>query len=615
MQKSLIAKEFQGEAVEDVFRVFGEGHKNALLVAATGAGKTIMGLMVVDRFLREKPDGRVLWLAHTVELVGKQPGEKIDDFFPALWGKTGTVMAAKNDVHAQIIFGSNPTLGNKDEKRIAELVEAGPIDLLVYDECHHAAADRNKAVIDYLRMACPDMLHLGMTATPIRSDEKDLGAIYDTEAYGKPNQRLTLARMVKLGELVPPRWLAVQTAISIQGVSKTRNALGEPTFNGAQLANVFEVDNCLDLVVETHLKYAAGRQAICFNVSVAGAALQADKFNKAGIKAAFIEANTPKEERRRVLSEYERGDLEVICNVGVLTEGYDAPRCSVIHNVAPTLSDSAYLQKIGRGLRKVAWLPWKTDCIIFDYMPKEARDLTFLGKVLGAKVKLRVIEDPDKEPGEILDGFTYDGKNVNWMSGSAHDLVTRVLDYLDMSPLQWVGQRTSWLTLSIGEGEDGVDRTLAISPPDRDGWRLYGIAKFPDKNAEPKKGKDGKMRFPYKTIVKMLLESEDFKEITDRAEQSVAEHGSSILTRKKQVHWRKVPVSEGQLRSFSFLVRDCRTCGDASDLIGRYMALSALSRAGILTKKEVEQHTAAVSKHMFFEPGERPAPQLPHILN
>lgn len=599
--KKLVSKSFQVEAVEDVFRVFNEGHKNTLLVAATGAGKTIMGLMVIDRYLREHPDARVLWLAHTIELVGKQPTEKIMDFFPDLQLKLGTVMAAKNDVHAQIIFGSNPTLGGKDEKRISELVAAGPIDLLVYDECHHAAAERNKAIIDYLRAACPDMFHLGMTATPIRSDEKDLGAIYDVEAYGKPHQRLTLARMVKLGELVPPRWLAVQTGISIHGVAKTRNSLGEPAFNGVQLANVFEVDNCLDLVVATHKQYALGRQAIAFTVSVEGARVLTDKFNEGGISAAFVHAGTKKDERKKILNDYELGEIEVICNVAVLTEGYDAPRCSVIHNVAPTLSDSAYLQKVGRGLRKVAWIPDKEDCIIFDYMPKDGgRDLTFLGKVLGAKTKLHVIEDPDKEPGEILDGFTFNGKDVKWLSGSPNDLLTSVLDYLNDSPLKWVGQRMSWLTLSIGEGEDGVDRSLAISPPDENGWSLYGIGKYPDTSQEMKETKSGKMRYPTRTIVRLLLESADFKEITDRAEMTVALHGQSILTRKKQANWRKVPVSEGQLRSFSFLVENCRTCGDASDLIGRYMVLNTLAANRIISRDDAKRHTLMVHKNMFM---------------
>jgi len=512
---SVTLRPYQQEAVDSVERDWASGFRSVLGTAATAAGKTIMFLSLLTRVLAGS-DKRGLILAHRKELV-EQPIDRLDTFYADWSMKAGIVMAEQDDCDKQITCATVQTLGS--QVRLDRLLRNGPIDYLITDEAHHSCADTYLALFERLRAANPEMYHLGLTATPQRADERGLAEVYEKESF-----HFGIKELVSDGWLVPPRWLAIKTGISLAGVKTGSNG----DFNGKQLADVFEVDNCFDLVVEAHQQYAAERQALAFVQSVAGAYRLAEKFREAGISAEAADGTTRKSLRADILSKFRAGKTQVLVNVGLYTEGLDVPRVSCIHQVRPTQSDGLYIQMIGRGLRIV---PGKNDCVILDYAPVEYRNIVMLGDVLGSKVrKDAYIRDDDAEPGDAIGGMTFDGQ-VKFMHGSAEELISEKLDYLELTPWSWFSGDNGWLSLGLGEGPDGHSRQMVIAPSDTEGefvmWKVYRPS--------------GSRRW-----VVRRGEQADFGTLGEIGESLADKFGNTTLA-VKSMRWRRQSASAKQL--------------------------------------------------------------------
>jgi len=329
-------REYQIEAIEAVKQDWESGHSDVLVVVGTGGGKTQIFLQLLIDSLGENKRGLIL--AHRQELID-QPLERIEKFWPEWFLRTGVVMAERDEVGKQLVIGSVQTLSQ--QKRLARVLAHGPIDYVVHDEAHHVAARSHMQLLRTLKEVNPNLRHLGVTATPLRSDGDGLAKVYQKVSY-----KAGIRELIKLGFLVPFKALGIQTTISVKGI---KTVAGD--FNQGQLKKVYEVDNAFDLVVASHQQYAADRKAMAFTVSVEGAHRLAEKFNEAGISAAAADGTTSKEERMQILARFRQGKIQVLCNCFLWVEGLDLPEISCIHQVRPTQSDLVYVQMIGRSLR------------------------------------------------------------------------------------------------------------------------------------------------------------------------------------------------------------------------------------------------------------------------
>ena len=533
-------------AVQEAWRHYSD----VLLLVATGGGKTAIFLSLLNQDL--KPGERALILAHRQELV-EQPRDRLLSYYPEWAGRIGVVMAEQADYDRQITVATVQSLAN--EQRLQRLLRSGPIHYLIVDEAHHAVADSYVQVYQSLRAHNPALRHLGVTATPLRTDRIGLGAVYQHVA-GKWGIR----ELVAEGWLVPPRWLAIQTGISIAGVT-VRSCNGDREFSQRQLADVYETANCWELVVASHRRYASGRRALAFTASVEGAYRLAETFTAAGIPAAAADGTTPKGERTAILAAFRRGEIQVLANMNLFTEGLDVPEVSCIHQVRPTQSDLIYTQMIGRALRPV---PGKCDALILDYAPVEARNVVMAGDVLGVKVRKEAYIQDSREPGAVIGGFTYDGK-VRWLNGSPMELISRTLDYMSGSAWQWERDASGWLILGLGRDEDGIDRTLAMSPVS-DVMRLYGVLRT--------------AAVPGNRV--MLLQTGSLEELSTWAEDYAWQHGLRALAGKR-AWWRKQPPTDAQQELAERL--GIRTSGlfrgEVAAAITRVLALRALRMARV----------------------------------
>lgn len=544
-------RDYQQGAIKAVKAAWTQDHPDTLVVLATGGGKTAVFLSLLHETL--KPGQRALIIAHTKELV-EQPRDRLISYYPEWDGKVGVVMAENDQCDAQITVATVQTLAN--EKRLARLLAAGPMDYLIIDEAHHAVADTYVTLYTRLKDANPALKHLGVTATPLRTDGAGLRAVYKHVAF-----KAGIRELVQAGWLVPPRWLAIQTGISLAGVA-TVYSDGGKDFSKKQLADVYETANCFELVVESHRKYADGRRALAFTTSVKGAYDLADEFNRQGIPAAAADGTTPKAERTNILNAFRKGEITVLCNMNLFTEGLDVPEVSCIHQVRPTKSDLVYTQIIGRALRPV---PGKVDALILDYAPVEARNIVMAGDVLGVEAKKEVYLKETAEEGEVIGGFTFDG-NVRWLNGSPMELISRSLDYLGASPWVWDKGEDGWLILPLGVGADQIERTLAMSPIS-DSMTLYLVGKRPDEQyPRAYKAREG-----------------TFEELTMFAEDYASKHGVLVLAQKAKA-WRRQAPTEPQVRFATKLkvFKPGMSRGDVANAITRKLALRTLQHAGYI---------------------------------
>lgn len=540
---------YQRQTIDAIQREWANGVANVLAVLATGGGKTIVFLALIDEILRQEPAARFLIVAHRKELI-EQPAERLAQHWPERAGLVGIVMAEQNQPDRQITIATIQTL--QVERRLTEVLAHGVIDYLIIDEAHHTAADSYLNVIQTLQEVNPQLRHLGVTATPMRAD--DGGLPYDAKPI-----HLGIRELVRDGWLAPPRWLAIQTGISLADVG-LRGSGADRDFVTKELINVYETDNCFDLVAESHNKYAAGRRALAFTASVDGAYRLAERFNDAGIKAIAADGSTSKRERGNILAAFRAGRYDVLCNCALFTEGLDVPEVSCIHQVRPTKSDSLYVQMVGRALRIVAG---KQDALILDYAPQEARNVVMLGDVLGVDAKKEVYVEEGAEEGAVIAGFSFDGA-VKWMTGNPMELISRQLDYLNLSPWQWSkpAGKTGPMVLGLGSADDGIQRTLVMSEPGAEMY-VWLVAQ-----------QSGEWRQTAYLVHTGTLES-----CSEWAEGYAEKRGNVTLARKER-RWRGTQASDGQIKFARRLGvwTPGMSRGDCADAITAKLALDAVNK-------------------------------------
>jgi superfamily II DNA or RNA helicase len=565
-------RDYQQRAIHNVYEQWQSGHHETLLVAATGAGKTQMYLSIGMDALDVDPDARALVIAHRRELI-EQPIERIK-LMNAQWllngsidrPRVGVITQGRCDTDRQLTVA---TVQSMNERRTTELLRHGPITHLITDEAHHVVAGGYLRLRSQLLEANPNLLHLGVTATPMRADGDGLRKVYTSVA-----DRISIADLVRQGWLVKPRWLGVSTAVSLSGV---HTRAGD--YVASELADAVETESMRRLVVQSYQQYAAGRRFIAFTVTVDGAHKLAEAFVEAGLRVKAIDGTTPLEERASILAAYRKGELDGLTNCQVLTEGFDAPGTSCILMCRPTRSDGLYVQCMGRGLRPARGRAEPgEDCLILDFIPADARNIVMAGDVLGIPKEqakaIRELAEDEAEEGAVQVGFTFDGERID-ASGTPLEIVARQIDYLQASTLAWYPPRGTRgsddiLTVGLGRGRDNNERILAVRNE-----QLYGLIRCPQPDDTGRYG-------PWKVH---RIEATD---IYARAEAIAEKWGIEALM-NRGTSWRGRMISEKQASYLARLARGhlklaairLMTAGEAAQAITHYQALDALGRADV----------------------------------
>jgi ATP-dependent helicase IRC3 len=336
---------YQRECLTQLREQYRAGKRRLLVSLPTGTGKTVV-FAEFPRFFAMKR--RLLVLAHREELL-EQAVAKFRAVDPSL--RVGIEQAARRAADAQVVVASVQTL------RGARLAALSPDDfyLVVVDEAHHAVAPSYRAIFEHLGLMEPGTRRMlvGFTATPRRGDRQSLGAVFEDIAFSKG-----LEEMIAAGYLCPIRGWRVTTNVDLDEV-KVRAG----DFVESQLARTVNIAERNDLLYAAYRKLANGRRCVVFCVDIAHAQSVAQTFVGGGVKAAAVWGAMPKEERRAVLARFHEGDLGVVTNCNVLTEGFDEPAVDCILMARPTKSLLLYTQMVGRGTRLASG---KDDLLVID---------------------------------------------------------------------------------------------------------------------------------------------------------------------------------------------------------------------------------------------------------
>ncbi|MCP3972419.1 MAG: DEAD/DEAH box helicase [Rhodobacteraceae bacterium] len=329
-------------------------HGNTLSIASTGFGKTIALSAVVARSI-EGSEAKACILAHRDELTS-QNRTKFGRVAPEI--TTSVVDAGSKDWAGQATFAMVPTL-----TRPSNLAAMPALDLLVIDEAHHAVADSYRRIIDRALNINPDCRIFGVTATPNRGDRKGLREILDNVG-----DQVRLGELIASGHLVPPRSFIIDVGVQDE-LRSVRKTLSD--FDMNEVAGIMNRAPVTDEVIRHWKEKAGDRPTVAFCSTVAHAENVAAAFNDADIAAAVIHGDLDGATRRRILAAYASGEIRVIVNVAVLTEGWDHPPTSCVVLLRPSSYKSTMIQMIGRGLRTVDPEEYpgvvKTDCIVLDF--------------------------------------------------------------------------------------------------------------------------------------------------------------------------------------------------------------------------------------------------------
>ena len=373
-------RNYQINAVNAIFEAW-QKFKSVLVVLPTGCGKTVVFASVIKRLLSDPscarsattecpPPRRTIVLAHREELI-TQARDKITAIVPEAdvqvemadftvadyFGKKADVVVST----VQTQCASCPrsaTTENAQPKRMTKFTPS-EFAAVVIDEAHHATARSYRECIDHYCQN-DNCRVLGVTATPDRADETALGNVFDTVAF-----EYTVTDAIEDGWLVPIRQKLVKVeSLDFSGVSTSAGDL-----NSAELAEVMEDEKNLHGIVAPVLEICKGKRTILFASSVKHAQRISEIINRHSapgvrpdgilsegcrFRADWISGQTPKDKRRDKLEAFKRGKIDILCNVGVLTEGFDDAGVEVVVMARPTKSRALYAQMAGRATRPAA---------------------------------------------------------------------------------------------------------------------------------------------------------------------------------------------------------------------------------------------------------------------
>lgn len=330
-------RDYQNEAVEALRQSYRIGKRRPLLVSPTGSGKTVLFSYMASEAKRR--GNRVIILAHRAELLDQISRTLRQFSVPHGFIAPGYPNEGRHDVQVASVFAL--------ARRIQRIKKP---DLIIIDEAHHAISSSTWGkVIE----AWPEARVLGVTATPCRLSGDGLSDVFDDLVHGP-----SVAELIDLKSLSPYRLFA-PNPINLTGVH-----IRAGDYVKGELAAAIDKPSITGDAIREYARRANGKRAVVFCISVEHAVHVAAQFKAAGYSAASIDGGMDRGERKRIVTEFAAGRIQIMTSCDLISEGFDAPSIEVAILLRPTQSLSLYLQQVGRALRT---FPGKTEAIILDH--------------------------------------------------------------------------------------------------------------------------------------------------------------------------------------------------------------------------------------------------------
>lgn len=327
LTQNIVPNSMQRKALKELTRYRDTGVKRALIISATGSGKTYLAAFDARNFDAK----RVLFVVHR-ETILKDAKQTFMNVFGA--EKTcGLYTGNSKDLDCDYVFASSNMLA----RHLTEF-DKNEFDYICYDEVHHIVAECGKKILNYFN---PDFL-LGLTATPERMDNQDIFELFEQNVPFE----LRLRDAINNDLVVPFHYYGIRDDLINYG-EDDKNKVSK---------NIAESDN-IDFIVKEIEKHRLPNEklkAVAFCTNIAHCSLMANELAMRGYSTVALTGENNTGERIKAFNDLqdETNDLEIICTVDILNEGVDIPAINTVLFLRPTESSTIFLQQLGRGLRK-----------------------------------------------------------------------------------------------------------------------------------------------------------------------------------------------------------------------------------------------------------------------
>ncbi|MEO2076982.1 MAG: DEAD/DEAH box helicase [Bacillus sp. (in: firmicutes)] len=330
----IVPNRMQKRATENLDRLRSFGEKKALVIAATGTGKTYMSAFDVKNVKPKK----LLFIVHREEIL-KKAKDTFEMLLPNGGLSFGLLTGNHKQKHVDYVFATIQTIS-----KCFHEFEKDEFEYLIIDEAHHATSSTYQTVLNYFE----PKFTLGMTATPERSDGYNVFDLFDNN----------VALEVRLHEaledelVIPFHYFGITDIEGIDLSDVDIDDIGEITKR-------LMVNERVDFIIEKMDFYGHDgekRKGLGFCVSIEHAQYMASEFNKRGYKSVCLYGADSPETRERYIHrlESDQDELEFIFTVDIFNEGVDIPSVNTVLMLRPTNSPIVFIQQLGRGLRKHA---------------------------------------------------------------------------------------------------------------------------------------------------------------------------------------------------------------------------------------------------------------------
>ena len=341
--------------IEKAFRLY----RSVMAQMPTGTGKTVVLASVVESFLGEHPLKSVWIVAHRRELVS-QIQETIERVF-------SNRLAEKED-------GSSDNLIEKplDSSLFtlrSSLIKAMSIQwlarhydeigeepgMIVIDEAHHALAKTYNEMWDRF----PKAKFLGLTATPCRLNGKGFIDLFDVLV-----QSWSVPEFISKGRLATYDFVSIKSnGVTQRLIDSLQKRGADGDYQNKEMDMLLNKRPSIERLYRSFEEYGKDRKGIVYAINISHAKKIVELYQEHGIKAVAIDSKTPAAERQADIEAFKKGDIQVLVNVDIFSEGFDCPDVEFVQLARPTLSLAKYLQMVGRGLRVAKG---KKCCVIID---------------------------------------------------------------------------------------------------------------------------------------------------------------------------------------------------------------------------------------------------------
>ena len=325
------------ERIEKALRL----HRSVMAQMPTGTGKTYLLTAVIDSFVSNNPMEKVWIVAHRRELVS-QIDETVRKSHSYFASNTSSLLSSVKAMSIQWLM------------RHYDEIEEEP-GMIVIDEAHHALAKTYKEMWERF----PNAKFLGLTATPCRLNGKGFTDLFDI-----------LVQSWSVPEFISKGRLATYDFVSIKSDGMTQRLIDSLQKRGAdgdyqnkEMDMLLNKKPTIERLYQSLEEFGKDRKGIVYAINISHAQKITKLYQENGVKAIAIDSKTPATERQQDVEAFKKGDIQVLVNVDIFSEGFDCPDVEFVQLARPTLSLAKYLQMVGRGLRVAKG---KKNCVIID---------------------------------------------------------------------------------------------------------------------------------------------------------------------------------------------------------------------------------------------------------